>query len=36
MPSLAAAVRPTRRGLMLTPRLTGTDGFYIAALRRTA
>ncbi len=36
MPSLATAVRPTKRGLMLTPRLTGTDGFYIAALRRTA
>ena len=36
MPSLAKAVRRTKRGLMLTPRLTGTDGFYIAALRRTA
>jgi len=36
MPSLKAAVRRTPRGLLLTPRLTGTDGFYIAALRKLA
>jgi 16S rRNA (cytosine967-C5)-methyltransferase len=36
MPTLAEAVRPTSRGLLLTPRGTGTDGFYIAALRRRA
>ena len=35
MPSLAGAVRPTRHGLILTPAKTGTDGFYVAALRRT-
>ncbi len=34
MPTLADAVRPTAHGLLLTPRLTGTDGFYIAAFRR--
>jgi 16S rRNA (cytosine967-C5)-methyltransferase len=36
MPTLANAVRRTRHGLMLTPLRTGTDGFYIAALRRKA
>jgi 16S rRNA (cytosine967-C5)-methyltransferase len=36
MPTLAGAVRPTTHGLMLTPRLTGTDGFYIAAFRRVS
>ncbi len=36
MPSLADAVRPTAHGLMLTPARTGTDGFYIAAVRRIA
>jgi 16S rRNA (cytosine967-C5)-methyltransferase len=36
MPSLAEAVRPTAHGLLLTPRLTGTDGFYIAAFRRVS
>jgi 16S rRNA (cytosine967-C5)-methyltransferase len=36
MPSLLSAVRPTRHGLLLTPRLTGTDGFFVAALRRRA
>jgi 16S rRNA (cytosine967-C5)-methyltransferase len=36
MPSLAPAVRAVRHGLMLTPLKTGTDGFYIAALRRRA
>jgi 16S rRNA (cytosine967-C5)-methyltransferase len=36
MPTLAAAVRRTAHGLMLTPHRTGTDGFYIAALRRNA
>jgi 16S rRNA (cytosine967-C5)-methyltransferase len=34
MPTLADAVRRTASGLMLTPARTGTDGFYIAALRR--
>jgi 16S rRNA (cytosine967-C5)-methyltransferase len=34
MPSLNGAVRTTRHGLLLTPRLTGTDGFFVAALRR--
>jgi 16S rRNA (cytosine967-C5)-methyltransferase len=32
---LAAAVRTTSHGLQMTPRVTGTDGFYVAALRRT-
>jgi 16S rRNA (cytosine967-C5)-methyltransferase len=36
MPSLANAVRSTQHGLMLTPLKTGTDGFYISALRRRA
>jgi 16S rRNA (cytosine967-C5)-methyltransferase len=36
MPTLANAVRRTRHGLMLTPLRTGTDGFYISALRRKA
>ncbi len=34
MPSLASAVRKTGHGLMLTPLRTGTDGFYVSALRR--
>ncbi len=34
MPSLASAVRKTVHGLMLTPLRTGTDGFYVSALRR--
>jgi 16S rRNA (cytosine967-C5)-methyltransferase len=36
MPTLAGAVRPTKQGLLLTARGTGTDGFYIAALRKRA
>jgi 16S rRNA (cytosine967-C5)-methyltransferase len=36
MPTLARAVRTMRHGLMLTPEKTGTDGFFIAALRRRA
>jgi len=36
MPTLAKAIRKTRSGLLLTPLRTGTDGFYIAALRRAA
>jgi 16S rRNA (cytosine967-C5)-methyltransferase len=36
MPTLRTAVRKTRHGMMLTPLRTGTDGFYIAALRRTS
>jgi 16S rRNA (cytosine967-C5)-methyltransferase len=34
MPSLASAVRKTAHGLLLTPLRTGTDGFYVSALRR--
>lgn len=34
LPELAQAVRFTGLGLQMTPRLTGTDGFYIALLRR--
>jgi 16S rRNA (cytosine967-C5)-methyltransferase len=34
MPTLAASVRKTTHGLLLTPLRTGTDGFYISALRR--
>jgi 16S rRNA (cytosine967-C5)-methyltransferase len=34
MPGLASAVRKTGHGLMLTPLRTGTDGFYVSALRR--
>jgi 16S rRNA (cytosine967-C5)-methyltransferase len=34
MPTLAASIRRTMHGLLLTPLRTGTDGFYIAALRR--
>lgn len=36
MPTLEAAARRTAHGLLLTPLRTGTDGFYIAALRRKA
>ncbi len=36
MPSLAKGVLRTRHGLQLTPYRTGTDGFYIAALRKVA
>jgi 16S rRNA (cytosine967-C5)-methyltransferase len=36
MPSLRTALRHTRHGLLLTPLRTGTDGFFIAALRRRA
>jgi 16S rRNA (cytosine967-C5)-methyltransferase len=36
MPTLAGAVRRTDSGLLLTPLRTGTDGFFIAALRRVA
>jgi 16S rRNA (cytosine967-C5)-methyltransferase len=31
---LSAAVRFTTHGLQMTPRLTGTDGFYVSVLRR--
>jgi 16S rRNA (cytosine967-C5)-methyltransferase len=31
---LAEAVRPTAHGLQMTPLRTGTDGFYVAVLRR--
>ncbi len=34
MSSLGPAVRKTTHGLMLTPLRTGTDGFYVSALRR--
>jgi 16S rRNA (cytosine967-C5)-methyltransferase len=33
---LADAVRPTACGLQMTPLRTGTDGFYVAVLRRSA
>jgi 16S rRNA (cytosine967-C5)-methyltransferase len=33
--SLDGAVRPTSLGLQLTPLKTGTDGFYVAVLRRS-
>ena len=32
--TLAASVRITARGLLMTPRRTGTDGFFVAVLRR--
>lgn len=32
--ALKASVRPTDHGLQLTPRMTGTDGFYAAILVR--
>ena len=32
--ALAPAVRATRFGLQMTPRRTGTDGFYVAVLRQ--
>ncbi len=32
--SLEAVVRTTGHGLQMTPRLTGTDGFYVSVLRR--
>lgn len=32
-PGFADAVRTTALGLQMTPRLTGTDGFYVAALQ---
>jgi 16S rRNA (cytosine967-C5)-methyltransferase len=31
---LTAAVRFTTHGLQMTPRLTGTDGFFVSILRR--
>jgi 16S rRNA (cytosine967-C5)-methyltransferase len=34
--SLCAATRRTAHGLQLTPRLTQTDAFYVAALRQTS
>jgi 16S rRNA (cytosine967-C5)-methyltransferase len=30
-----AAIRMTPEGLLMTPRLTGTDGFFVAVLRRS-
>jgi len=33
---LADAVRVTARGVQMSPALTGTDGFYVAALERRA
>jgi 16S rRNA (cytosine967-C5)-methyltransferase len=33
---LAEAVRLNTHGLQMSPRLTGTDGFYVAELRRNA
>jgi 16S rRNA (cytosine967-C5)-methyltransferase len=34
-PGLAGAVLMTRQGLQMTPRRTGTDGFYVSLLRQT-
>jgi len=34
LPELAAAVRRTAPGIQMTPRSTGTDGFYVAILER--
>ncbi|MFL5213757.1 MAG: RsmB/NOP family class I SAM-dependent RNA methyltransferase [Microvirga sp.] len=34
--ALQDKVRATRRGLQMSPRLTGTDGFFVAALHRSA
>jgi 16S rRNA (cytosine967-C5)-methyltransferase len=34
--SLEHLVRPTVHGLQLTPHKTGTDGFYVAVLRRNS
>jgi 16S rRNA (cytosine967-C5)-methyltransferase len=36
LPGLREAVRPAQHGLQMSPRLTGTDGFYAAALRRVS
>jgi 16S rRNA (cytosine967-C5)-methyltransferase len=36
LPHLADVIRPTRHGLQMTPRLTGTDGFYVAVLTTRA
>jgi 16S rRNA (cytosine967-C5)-methyltransferase len=36
MPTLGKAVRKTRYGQLLSPLRTGTDGFYISAMRRVA
>jgi 16S rRNA (cytosine967-C5)-methyltransferase len=36
LPHLAPVVRPRQHGLQMTPRLTGTDGFYVAVLRKRA
>lgn len=33
-PALAAAALTAREGLLMTPRRTGTDGFYVSVLRR--
>ncbi|GEP08183.1 Ribosomal RNA small subunit methyltransferase B [Methylobacterium gnaphalii] len=35
-PGLAPFVRLTQQGLQMSPALTGTDGFYVAALERRA
>jgi 16S rRNA (cytosine967-C5)-methyltransferase len=34
--SLEGAVRVTKRGLQMSPRLTGTDGFYVSILERSS
>src|SRR5215207_9777614 len=36
LPHLADVIRPTQHGLQMTPRLTGTDGFYVAVLTKRA
>ena len=34
LPEFASAARRTARGIQMSPRATGTDGFYVAILRR--
>jgi 16S rRNA (cytosine967-C5)-methyltransferase len=34
--AFAAATRPTPEGLLMTPRRTGTDGFFVSLLRRAS
>ena len=34
LPNLSSSVRVTKHGLQMTPRRTGTDGFFVSCLRR--
>jgi 16S rRNA (cytosine967-C5)-methyltransferase len=36
LPHLADVIPRTQHGLQMTPRLTGTDGFYVAVLTKGA